>query len=39
MIDNGDTDVFAVFNFETDIFFDNWVVGVADDEKSGALRF
>ena len=34
-IGDGDADVGTVFDFEIDVFGDDWVVAVADDEKVG----
>ena len=38
VVDNGDADVFAVFDFEVDVFLNDRVVVVADDEEGGGLR-
>ena len=37
IVNNLDADVFAVFDFEINIFFDHGVLGIADDEEGGVL--
>ena len=32
---NNNTDIFAVFDFEIDVFDDDGIVGIADNEKFG----
>ena len=35
VINHFDADIFAVGDFEIDVFSDNWVVGITNDQKSG----
>ncbi len=34
-IGNGDADVGTVFDFEINVFGDNWIIAIADNEKVG----